>query len=385
MNIAVIGGGIYGSSIAYFLKKLGDVDVTLFEKNDIGGTSTARSAGIVRHHYSNEQQIKIARRGREILEDLSTHVGHTGGFVNNGFLMMAGESNEEAFRQNVTLQQEIGIDVDILTPEEVNRYLPGFNQDSISVAAYEHEAGVADPYLVTTGFASRAAELGAEIRTNTPVVDLIVDDREITALQTESDVREIDYVVNATGPYGRDVAGMAGIEIPLSWWESKVVVLSTDTENTAELPGFADLHSAMYGRPEGEGQFLVGGFNDVSLERPTSTLASVTSEDLIEVGEWLEVRFPRFADARIVNDWSGVITAAPDWHQIIGRPRNRDNFFNALAGGGHGFKEAPGFAESIAETILGDRPTFDLSRYRLERFDEDDEMTSRYQSAPWLA
>jgi sarcosine oxidase subunit beta len=128
----------------------------------------------------------------------------------------------------------------------------------------------------------------------------------------------------------------------------------------------------MYVKPEPGGEFIVGGIDRPRID-PERGLEGVDSEHLRRIGERLEYRLPEYADAAVVDTWSGEIGVTPDSNQIVGIPRGMENFFNMVGGSGHGFKEAPAFAESVAQQILALEPRFDLSPYRLERFDERSE------------
>lgn len=386
-HIGIVGGGLYGSAIAYFLTEFGDSDtaVTVYEKGDLGGISTAKSAGILRHHYSNRRQIEIVARSREIMADLTSYVGHDGGFTQNGFLVGAGPNEADALHDIVALQQDVGIDVELLDPDEMPEYLPSLDADGLEVGAYEPQAGFADPYRVATGFAAAARENGATIHTNTPVVDIEREGSEVTGVRTEEGLHEVDFLVNAAGPFGRKVAAMVDVDVPLSWYEVKVAVLSAERPYDVDLPTFSAVDRAIYTKPEHGGDFIVGGFNDPPMEGPDAGFETLDEADYMTLLEWFEDRLPGYADAKVVDSWSGIITPSPDWHQIVGRPAGLENFYNAVAGSGHGFKEGAGFAESIAQDILGRKPRFDLTPYRLERFGEDEELTSRYTSASWLA
>lgn len=385
MRVAIVGGGIYGAAIAYFLERFGEEDVLLFEKNSPGGISTSRSVGIVRHHYSHRRHIEIVDRARTILAELSSWIGNDGGFRNNRYLAVAGEGNEDAFRDIVRLQRQAGIDVSLLDPDELTRHLPAIAPEGITVGAVEHDAGFADPYRVATGFLKRAREMGCEVHSNTEVVALQTNGDAVTAVETPTDTYDVDYVVNAAGPFGGEVAAMAGIDLPISWHGATIAVLdpSSGARYTVEHPTLADMDSGLYTKPEPGGHFVAGGFAQTTIENPRNGSGTVTTDDLQKLQELLEIRLPEYADAEVVDTWTGVITDTPDGYQIIGPSNEFHNFYNAVAGNGHGFKEATALAESIAQSVLDTDPRFDLNPYRLERFEEDDEFVNRY-SADWL-
>lgn len=373
MRTAIIGGGIYGTAVAYFLDRLGADDVVLFDKNSIGGVSTSRSAGIVRHHYSRSDHIRLATRGREIIQQLEHFTGQPGGFHQNGYLALTGTDDEPMFREIVRKQQEIGLDVEFIDPDDLTSYFDSIDTSDIAAAALEREAGFADPYLVAQAFARAAGRNGVEMRPNTEITGMRQQDGSVTAIETSSGTESVDYVVNAAGPWGSEIGEMVGIEIPLTWFESKVVVLTADSPYDLETPTLSDATQSMYAKPEPGGDFLVGGIDRPKVDRAAG-LEGVTIEYLQTVQAALEKRLPEYADAEVTETWSGIITASPDWYQIIGVPERLENFYNVVGGSGHGFKEAPGFAEAIAHDILDRTVEVDLSPYRLGRFEDGEQL-----------
>jgi sarcosine oxidase, subunit beta len=370
VRIGIVGGGVYGLAIAYYLSEFGDDEIVLFERGTLAGESTGYSAGIVRHHYTNAVQIETAIRGRELLESFETVAGGDGGFRQNGYLVLADPDDEDAFRTIVDRQRHAGLEVDLLEPSEVVSHLPALNPDGITIAAYEPRAGFADPYLVAMDYAEGARANGVDIRTRTPVVDVHREGRQVTGIETPDGVEPVDYAINAAGPWGGEIAAMVDIDVPLEWYESKIVVLRAEESYGPELPTLSDHSRApdMYLKPEPGGDFLAGGIDRPPIDRAVG-LQGVDESFLRAVGQRLEGRVPGYADASVVDSWSGIITVTPDSHQIAGVPDDLENFYNVLGGSGHGFKEAPAFGESIAQYVLGESPTIDLEAYRLSRFE----------------
>jgi sarcosine oxidase, subunit beta len=371
MRIGIVGGGVYGLAVAYYLSEFGDDRIVLFERGSLASGSTGYSAGIVRHHYTNAVQIETAIRGRELLESFETVAGGDGGFRQNGYLVLADPDEEGEFRATVDRQRRAGLEVDLLGPDEAASRLPALDPDDVAVAAYEPQAGFADPYLVAVDYAEGARANGAEIRTRTPVVDIHLEGRRPSGIETPDGVEPVDYVINAAGPWGGEIAAMVGVDVPIEWYESKVVVLRPKEAYGPALPTLSD-HSRspdMYLKPEPSGDFLAGGIDRPPVDRSVG-LQGVDESFLRAIGRRLESRVPGYAGAGVVDSWSGIITVTPDSHQIAGVPDGLKNFYNVLGGSGHGFKEAPAFGESIAQYILGESPTIDLEAYRLSRFEE---------------
>lgn len=377
MKIAVIGGGVSGASVAYFLGRLGgeDTEVTVYESGHISGNkgSTAYSAGLVRHTYSTALQVKIARRGSEFLYNLEEHTGEDGGVHKNGYLKLVNEDAEESVRRMASFVEDVGIDVDLIEPERMKEVFPGIDTTEVSLGMLDTAAGFADPYLVTNALINTAQELGVTVHTKTPIEDIQVENGTVAAVESSRGTEEVDVVVNAAGPWAGRIGEMVGLDLPLKWHESKLVALESDTPYELDYPSVSDVavQPDIYTKPESGGEFIVGGIERPSVDLDTG-VEGVDNEFLEHILERLELRFPEFADARIIDSWSGVVTMSPDSHHIAGETTAVDNFFNIAGPSGHGFKEAPAFGESIAQEILGQEPRFDLTPYRFERFAEDD-------------
>lgn len=369
MKVAIVGGGIFGITTAYFLAAGGADSVTVFERDNIASASTGYSAGIIRHHYSTRTHIEVAKRGGEIIANLDEYTGTDGGYHNNGYLRFGRPGEEAAFRDIVRKQQAAGVPIELIDPSTVSSYHPELDAAGITVASYDSAGGFADPYLVTTAFARAARELDATIHTKEPVIDCEISAGQITAVRSPERTIDVDIVVNSAGPWGGEFATLVGQTLPLTWHESKIAVLSAPTKYPPTLPTVSD-HSMvpdMYVKPEPGGDFIVGGIDRPRID-PADGRTGVDEVFLSAASRRVSERFPGYQDAGLADSWSGVITLTPDGHQIIGPSGSPRNLYHFVGGNGHGFKEAAGFAESIAAEILGQTPRFDLDAYRPDRF-----------------
>ena len=377
MRVAIIGGGVTGASAAYFLGELSDddIDITVYESGHIAGDrgSTAYSAGLIRHTYSTALQVKIARRGSEFMYNLEDHTGQDGGVHRNGYLKLVNEDAEASVRRMASFVEDVGIDVDLIEPPRLADIFPGIDTTEVSLGMLDTAAGFADPYLVTNALINTARELGVTIHTQTPVEDIHTEGGAVSAIETTQGRDDVDVIVNAAGPWGGDIGSMVGLDIPLKWFESKLVALESETPYKLSYPSVSDVsvRPDIYTKPEPGDEFIVGGIERPPVDRSAGP-EGVDNEFLEKLLERIELRFPDFADSRVIDTWSGLVTMTPDSHHIAGEAAAVDNFFNIVGASGHGFKEAPAFGESIAQEILGLEPRFDLAPYRLERFAEDD-------------
>src|SRR5207302_7435550 len=116
----IIGGGVIGASIAYHLAKQGGGHVVLLERQALCNGTTGRSGAIVRQHYSNDFTIRMARDCLSVFQHFDELIGGDCGFVTTGMIVMVNEQGAEALRANVKMQQEQGVDTQLIQPEEVS-------------------------------------------------------------------------------------------------------------------------------------------------------------------------------------------------------------------------------------------------------------------------
>jgi len=157
-DVAIIGGGCMGASVAFHLTRLGITDVVLLEREALLGTgSTGRNAGGVRHQFSHEANIRLSIESIHVLERFREDVGSPADLHQDGYLfLLSSEASAATFRQNVDLQRRCGVSVDWLSAAEAARLAPGIDVDGVVAATFCSRDGIADPNGVTVGFAKAA-------------------------------------------------------------------------------------------------------------------------------------------------------------------------------------------------------------------------------------
>ncbi|MDA1189949.1 MAG: FAD-dependent oxidoreductase, partial [Chloroflexi bacterium] len=200
-DVTVIGGGVTGASTLYHLASLGATRSLLLDSGPIAGGFTGRSMAILRTHYSNEVTARMAWESLQILQHFEDIVGAPSGYVRTGYLLVAPGDFRAALEHNVALQKRVGVDTDVLDESGREAMAEWFALDEDEVCAYEPQSGYADSYLVTTGFASAAQRLGAEVRTGIPVTAIEVERGRVTAAVTAHDRIPTKTVIVAAGPW----------------------------------------------------------------------------------------------------------------------------------------------------------------------------------------
>lgn len=378
-DIVIVGGGVQGASLAYYLLREGAGRVVVVEKGDVGAGASGRSASFIRHHYSNEICVRLVQEGIKLLRALEKASGQGPHMTPRPLLILAGEEEARPLSQNVAMQRELGVHVETLAPEEVGERYPYFDMTGIALAAWEEVAGHGDALGLTEAFAREVIRLGGEILTGTEVASIEVRGGRVRGVTTPGGSLEANTVVLAAGPWAAPLAATAEAPIPV-----KPALLSlgvvAPVEAVIETPMVFDMTTETYWRPYEEGGLLVGTDEETEGKWDPDALPHGVSFDFVaSVHRRLAARWPPMDSARFLRGWVGVDGATPDLHPIIGPDPRIEGLYLDTGFSGHGFKFSPAVGRGLAERILTGRyRTLDLTPFRLERFEEDDVFTTRY-------
>ena len=166
-DVVIIGGGVMGCSLLYHLAWLGVTNSLLLEQDVLGSGSTGRSQTICRMHYSNPITATMAWQSLKVFANFGDMVGGDSGFVNTGYLVVVEPQDRPGLDRNIAMQQELGINTRLVTANHVKELAPMVQIYGDEGLAWEPESGYADSYQVTTSFAARARDLGAEVAMRT--------------------------------------------------------------------------------------------------------------------------------------------------------------------------------------------------------------------------
>jgi len=140
-DVVIIGGGVNGVSAAFSLASLGVRRVTVVERRHLAAGATGKSGSLVRMHYTNETESRLAWESHKVFRDFANVVGGDCGFDATGFVQIVGPAHADALAANVAMQQRIGIDTRLVSRSELSAISPDLRVDDIGAAAYEPGAG----------------------------------------------------------------------------------------------------------------------------------------------------------------------------------------------------------------------------------------------------
>jgi 4-methylaminobutanoate oxidase (formaldehyde-forming) len=383
-RVVVIGGGVTGCSVAYHLAKAGWTDVLLLEKGELTSGSTAHAAGLVTMYNPSPTMMAFRRYSIELYREL-------GVFHTVGSLRIA--SSPESFKdlqRGVSRARGIGLDVEIVSPQEMLRLMPAASPVDLYGAVWVPGDGHLDPHAATHALADAARRLGARVRTGVRVTAIeLTDRRAIAAVRNDRGDRiECEVVVNAAGLWGPRVARMAGVPLASIPVDHQHVALKAvpGAELPTDMPCFRDTDRLVYGASEAGGVIL-GGYEPDPVARwidgaPWDHGGRSLPPDMDRFEPLLRgaaLRFPFIAEAEIVKLVCHPDAMTPDANPLVGPSPEVRGLWHAAGLSLNGFGGAGGIGKALAEWITSHDTELDLSAYRPWRFGR------AHEDAGWVA
>jgi sarcosine oxidase subunit beta len=366
-DVVIIGGGIIGLSIAYYLtlKKAGKI--VLFEKGHLGEGSTSRCVGGIRTQFSTEINIRFSLESLKTFEQFEEEFGIDPEFRRIGYLFLGTSEWEiEVFKENVRLQKKFSIPVEFLDSGEIGSRWPYLRMDDVLGGTFCARDGYAGPNEILSGFASGAKREGVRIHEGTEVLGISSARGKIRSVKTKNEEILTPVVVNAGGPYAASIGGMISVEIPVKPLRRQIFITAPFRLTDHPIPLTIDFHRGWYFRPEGDGLLLSG-----PLDLEPSFNLNTEYEAMVEASENAMYRVPALEKASIARGWAGLYEISPDHHAILGRVPGVEGFILANGFSGHGFQHSPAVGRVISELVVdGEATTIDVSSLSIERFEK---------------
>ena len=363
-DVGVIGAGVHGASVAFHLANRG-VRTAVIERTAPAGGPTGRSSAIVRAYYTNAFLARVARDSIAMFRDFEQHTGRDAGFRETGLLVLHPPEDEATVREVVPRLNDQGIPTDLLEPQQVVAEWPAFDLDGIAIAAFERDAGYADPVLTTQGLLERARELGAEINLGHGVKSIERRGSAWNVSTTDGSIAA-ERVLIAAGPWSAPLAAMVGADLPLTV-ERHIVATFAWSDDT-RVPAHGDLPNGYYFRPEGEELFLMGPLHPEPNVDPDDFDEHVGTSEAERLGAGVVRRAPALRHATARGGWASLYDVSPDWQPVIGEIA--PGVFVDAGTSGHGFKLAPALGAHIADLLTGGEADPGLDQFHPRRFEQ---------------
>jgi glycine cleavage system T protein len=373
-RVVVIGGGVGGCAILYWLTKLGWDDVLLVERADLTSGSTFHSAGLVGQLRGSLSLTKMMMSSVRLYRTLGGEVGLETGWHEVGSLRLASsEERMEELARQAGWAKTFGLPLELISADEAQRLFPPMSTDGILGAAYLPTDGYIDPSQLTFALAEGARRGGAEIATNTRVTGVELERNRVRAVETDNGNIETEVVVDAGGMFAAELGALAGVVVPVVPMAHEYLI-TRPSGLPLDLPTMRDPSLLVYFRGE-SGGLIMGGYERHPAPWGLDGIApdfngKLLEEDWDRFEELMEnaiVRVPMLAEAEVVRLVNGPEAFTPDGEFILG-PTDVRGFWVAAGFCAHGLAGAGGMGKLVAEWIAEGLPSLDVWEMDSRRF-----------------
>lgn len=366
-DVIIVGGGIIGSAIAYYLAKKGTSVIVLESSDHIGNGGSSRNGGGVRQSGRDPRELPLIMYGiQNLWPGLSEELEVDCEYHQDGNLRLGKTEKHREILEGLTERAvKVGLDVRMIDGDEVRKINPHLS-DEVTCASWCPTDGHANPLTTTLGYYKMARKLGVRFITGEKVTELKKVRGRLRKVITENNGYEADTVVVAAGYDSRKLVETVGIDIPMSKAMIECLVTEAEPHMFDQMLGTAE--ADFYGHQTKHGSFVFGGtsgFEAVNKDNGTpicnSRTASCECRGIMKY-------FPALADAKIVRTWSGWVDQVKDGVPVLGNVSEVPGLVLAAGFCGHGFGIAPGAAYNLAELITTGTSPVDLHELRYDRF-----------------
>jgi len=372
-DVTLVGGGVMGCATAHYLLKMDpNLQVAIIEMDPTyTRSSTVLSDGNTRVQFNVKENIQMSLYALEVFERFGEEmaVGDDKpdiAFRQQGDLFLVDAAGREAAERGLALQQSLGARVEWLDPDEIKRRYPLIDTTQCVGGTMGYEDGTMDPNAVLIAYKKKAVSLGAHF-IHDQVTELVSKDNQMAGVKlVDGQTILSSVVVNTAGAWAQQIFQTVGITLPIQPVKRQVFVLETAVQPEGTLPLIV-LPSGLYLIQEHGNHFLCGqsfdddpvGLDDFDWDR--RRFINRMWEDLVGF-------IPSFDRLKIVSGWAGLYAVNTfDGNAILGEWPNLQGLYLANGFSGHGFQQCHAVGRYLAELILDQTPTLDLSVFSPNR------------------
>ena len=368
-EVAIIGGGVIGASIAAHLAERRVGRVVVFEREEALGTgSTAKAAGGVRLQFTTAANVALSRYSIEEIRRFAERTGVDADFAQDGYLFLLNrEEDLHRFSRAARRQRDLGAPVEVIGPDDAARLVPGIRTADLVGATFCAEDGVATPAALVAGYAALARRGGVELRRESEVTQAAALADGSFAFTAGGQRWRSEWLVNAAGPWAGPVGRLLGIEVPVQPVRRQFFTTEPLSWIPGRMPLTIDWGTGAYMHPH-SGGMLIGNSDP---DEPPGFSQTPDLDYLAGVWEQAAGRLPALAGAAMKTANAGLYEISPDHNAILGPAPGHPRFLLANGFSGHGMQHAPAVGRAISEVIAdGESHTLDIKPFSINRFAE---------------
>jgi len=367
-DIVIIGGGVSGVAIGYYLLKHGAKNVVLLERDYLAAGATGRCGAGIRQQWGSPLNCIMSKFSCEVYENAKEELGYPGSieFHQGGYMLLISNQRElEQMKKNITVQNSLGIDSKLLSTDDAKKIIPILSTDNLLGATYYQKDGHLNPFNTVQAFAEAFKRLGGSILTNVNVTHIAVENDRVCGVDTNQGYIATEAVVSAGGGYTQQIAALAGLELPL--YSERHNILVTEPLEPILSTMVMSMSLNFYCQQVPHGSFIMGRSCE---NQPRDLRITADSHFPEAMAKTITDVMPPLANLRVLRQWAGLYNISPDKHPVYDRVI--DGYYVAAGFSGHGFMMAPATGQSMAEIILGLEPTLPWEQLGLGRFETNE-------------
>jgi sarcosine oxidase subunit beta len=370
-DVVIVGAGSVGTPAALSLAEAGLRVLVIDRYPSVGQGSNKRAIGGLRATHSDPAKIRTCLRSLEIFSTWEERFGDRIEWRKGGYSFVAYRGEEErTLKELLVVQKKYGLNIDWLDAKAFLGVIPDLNPEGLIGGTFSPDDGHASPLLAIHAFYSRAKKLGAEFLFNEKVTGYVIEGGRVRGVRTDKGSYGAAVVVNAAGPWGAEMAALAGIDVPVrpdshegAVTEAVARFLEPMVVDIRPIAGSANYYFFQHDT----GQVIFCITPDPSIwgmdVRETSSFLPMVARRMVGL-------IPRLKNLRVRRTWRGLYPMTPDGFPLVGWTRELEGYMLAVGMCGQGFMLGPGLGELMARMVLGttdekDRQTLSyLSPYR---------------------
>ncbi len=375
VDVAIIGGGIVGCSIAYHLTKIGITNVAVLERKQLTSGTTWHAAGLVGQLRATRNLTELAKYTTGLFEGLEKETGQATGFKQNGSLSLAlTDGRLEELMRGASMAKQFGLEVNVISLDEVRQRIPHYNLDGVKGAVHLPKDGQVNPIDVTQALAAGAKSKGAKVFENTKVTRILHENGKAIGVETADGTILADKIVIASGMWSRHLGQSVGVSIPLHACEHFYIVSEPIADLPRNMPVVRVPDEYTYYK-EDAGKLMVGAFEPKSKPWGGGGIddehAFVTlPEDMDHFEPILNHainRVPLLETAGIQLFFNGPESFTPDNRYYLGEAPEMKNLYVATGFNSIGIQSSGGAGLVLSQWIKNGYAPMDVSGIDIRR------------------
>lgn len=380
VDAVVIGAGIAGASVAYFLARAGMKQILVLDRTGTAAGASGRSSGVVAWNNplvgAHPGTAALFKAAADFYGNWTEEIGGEPAVTPVGCLDLVAASGRAALERSVATMQAAGHETQIIERAAIEALVRDWNLSDVAVASSSPSSGFIEPRRVTTALMQRAQDLGARLYQLADVTRIRTWDGKAVGVDSARGPIDAPVVVLAGGAWTASLARLAGVSLPIRPLRHQVLVLKPPPGVRTPFPNCLDYQNGIYFRTSDDGHVVAGNCaviaDDPHAPPPDPDRFDPSPATWYE--HWilsrLARRIPAMRDATVVWGGAGVFAVSPDEFPVLGPVDPVGGLYCLADTGGYGMTCSPGLGRALAETIVHGRTFTDITPFRPSRFAE---------------